>query len=248
MKLTLPLRLLLTKPSYKSVIPICSSFKKCPSHISEKFRAFSTNKPLLMSNERPLKLMKLPKIVQPNFILWLKNKYFEFLIRNYYDASFSQSEFLAGATQAITHVSSLISRGQFEDLEELVDPDSVEEIKRNYNRLSDKQHRDLKIMEDHIIKMFVHQIGMMFGNSGNVFVEITVVLHYNSPDDKSLQETTHEIKTAEDIIKAALEITKKVVNANYRFIKECTKGSESDWIINGVNHFSIFRNEEEEEN
>lgn len=52
-----------------------------------------------MSNERPLKLMKLPKIVQPNFILWLKNKYFEFLIRNYYDASFSQSEFLAGATQ-----------------------------------------------------------------------------------------------------------------------------------------------------
>lgn len=47
----------------------------------------------------PVKLMDFPERSMPNFMKSFRNRFFAFLIRGYYDATFTLDGFLEGATQ-----------------------------------------------------------------------------------------------------------------------------------------------------
>lgn len=70
----------------------------------------------LSSNNRPMVLMNLPRIVYPNLFLTIKNFFSRMLINGYFDSNFAMKSFSDGARQALTVVSQLIGNGQFDDL------------------------------------------------------------------------------------------------------------------------------------
>lgn len=71
--------------------------------------------------------------------------------------------------QALVHVSKELSLGNFDTLEELFTKPTLEEIRRNFARLSLKQRLDLAVAEDDIFLSFPYQIGIIFTNEGRLY-------------------------------------------------------------------------------
>lgn len=189
----------------------------------------------------PVKLMDFPERSVPSFVKSFRNRFFSFLIRAYYDATFTIDGFLEGATQAASIVSQCISDGNFADLKGLVVEEAVTEIQNNYADLSLQQRRWLRIKPSDLIGKFVFEIGMMFDDhTDQRFVEITVVLHgYHDMEERpsSLSELYSHMG----------ENPEKFYVANYRFIREFTKGVDTAWTINKLNHFTPFVPPEDED-
>lgn len=53
-------------------------------------------------NRFPVKLMDFPEITMPDFVKSFRNKFFAFLIKGYYDSTFTVDGFVEGATQVIS--------------------------------------------------------------------------------------------------------------------------------------------------
>ncbi|XP_050418744.1 m-AAA protease-interacting protein 1, mitochondrial [Patella vulgata] len=204
--------------------------KNHTSHSSEtvnSVRWFSDNS----EDGKQIKKAKLmdfgPDKKLPNIFKSLKNYWFGLLIRGYFDPEFSLGNFLAGAEQAVVVVSQLVGEGKFSDLNGLVEDEAIKEIERNYGYLNIKQKNEIPVKREDIIHRFIYEIGMMFDdNSKKRFVEITVVVF--GEKDRPLST-----RFFPDINRCFI--------CNYRFIKEFTKGVESDWTINKLNHkFTFF--------
>ncbi|KAK6165654.1 hypothetical protein SNE40_022540 [Patella caerulea] len=201
--------------------------KNHTSHSSEpvnSVRWFSDNS----EDEKRIKNAKLmdfgPERILPNIFKSLKNYWFGLLIRGYFDPEFSLGGFLVGAEQAVVVVSRLVGEGKFNDLNGLVEDEAIKEIERNYVYLNNKQKYEIPVKRDDIIHRFIYEIGMMFDdNSNKRFVEITVVVF----GEKDRPLSTRFFPD-----------TNRCFICNYRFIKEFTKGVESDWTINKLNHVS----------
>lgn len=155
-------------------------------------------------------LLKTSHIVWPNLILTIKNWLQSvFIIKPYLDATFNQHEFLDGAKQ-------MISAAQ-----------------TGCAQLSVDQRHKLAIQLSDIYFCFLYQIGIiMDDNSNQRFVEATVVYHYMPGLEQARQSESMANNTIE-------QLQEKVHVANYRFIRDYTKGRESDWTINLLNHFKL---------
>lgn len=70
----------------------------------------------LASDQRPLMLMDVPRVVYPNLFFTVRNFFSRLIINGYFDPTFSVKPFSDGARQALTVVSQLIANGQFDDL------------------------------------------------------------------------------------------------------------------------------------
>lgn len=81
------------------------------------------------SEQRPMMLMDLPRVVYPNVFLTIKNFFSRILINGYFDPNFAIQPFTDGARQALMVVSKLISDGQFDELAAFVTP----EVRRSIN-------------------------------------------------------------------------------------------------------------------
>lgn len=174
--------------------------------------------------------MKNPTIVWPNVILTIKNWIQTiFIIKPYLDATFNQREFLDGAKQAMTYVSVLMANGDFKSMEGLVTNDVAAAAQANCSSLSVGQRQRLAVKLSDVYFCFLYQIGViMDDNSKQRCLEATVVYHY-MPGLEEARRNPENVKQLED----------KVYVANYRFVKDCTKGAESDWTINQLNHFKM---------
>lgn len=62
------------------------------------------------------------------------------------------------------HVSSELSKGNFEALDDLITKPSLEEIKRNFAKFSLQQRLELAVVKEDIFFSFPYQIGMIFTN------------------------------------------------------------------------------------
>ncbi|KAK7864218.1 hypothetical protein R5R35_002059 [Gryllus longicercus] len=182
-------------------------------------------------------LMNFPEIVWPSVIKTVKNRVLSsFIITPYFDREFRLSDFVQGSKQAVQCVSSYLSRGDYNSLEGLVTKDALSEVKRNMSLFSVEQRHDLFVDKEDIYFSFPYQIGIMFNDDDQNqqrFVEITMVYHI-----------LHGLKEmrAQDInpplnLGMLPEYQDKLHLCNYRFIREFTKGVESDWTVNVVNHF-----------
>lgn len=72
------------------------------------------------------------------------------------------------------------------------------------------------------------------------FVEITVVLHSIKDFKAKMTEEVAQGKILTPFNLGALGDGSSAFVANYRFIKEVTKGVQSSWIVNMINHFAVI--------
>ncbi|KFM74254.1 hypothetical protein X975_19857, partial [Stegodyphus mimosarum] len=181
--------------------------------------------------KKPKMLMKFEPVLRPEVLLTIKNWILaKFIIRPYLDNEFTLKDFTSGAKQALTVVSSFLSQGDFQSLAGLVTDEAITEIKRNFAALNVKERQDLFVKVADILFAFPYQVGIIFDDSNQRrFAEITVVYHCMN----DFEELKSQGKALTEDAKEDIKI------CNYRFIREYTKGVQSDWIINRLGHFKL---------
>jgi len=181
-------------------------------------------------NLRYLKLMDFEELIWPSVFKSMKNFFMSIIIRGYFDSQFTVQGFLTGAEQAVGKVSTLISTGQFDALENLVTREATREIQRNYQDLEAEQRQFIRVDPADIFLRFIYEIGIIFDDNTNKrYVEITTVV-----------QGIHGIGVHVDNGGEMSDMMSKpnqLYICNYRFIREYTKGVEDDWTINKLNHF-----------
>jgi hypothetical protein len=194
-------------------------------------------------------LMDAPPIMWPKIINTFRNWIFTvFVIRPHMDREFSLTEFDKGARQALTYISSKLSKGEFEDLEDVVDPAALEEIKRNMANFSMAQREMLAVEPEDIFFSFPFEIGIIIPDDQPSpkqymegqrppqvrHVEITYVFHVLRGMAREHEDLAN--KTFKEFLESD-ETKKRVMVCNYRFFRDFTEGRDPRWIVNVVNHF-----------
>lgn len=195
----------------------------------------------------PLMEMPFPPRTWPRFLYSIRNWFFiYFVIRPYMDKDFDIQEFNRGAKQAVEFVSEKLVSGEYDDLEGVVEPEALSQMKTAVASFTVFQRNLLKVAVDDIFFSFPYQIGIMIPEpvrqEGDKIlpqtrhVEITVVFHILRGFAEQAK-VRGDAKTFQDFIKA--DDTKyNVMICNYRFFKDFTEGAKNPtWIINLVNHF-----------
>lgn len=189
-------------------------------------------------------LMDFPWIIWPSLFNTIKNWIFaNLIIRPYFDGEFSLKSFKEGSKQALVAVSEELSKGNFEELQPFVDLDALGDLKRNFTAMSIKQRMDLAVAKEDIFFSFPHEIGVIFKNEGSqieqIFVEITMCFHvFRGFEDHIREQAKANAGVNETVgIKSVYKNIDRISIANYRFIREFTKGVEDDWTVNLLNHF-----------
>ncbi|XP_052895291.1 m-AAA protease-interacting protein 1, mitochondrial [Anopheles moucheti] len=187
---------------------------------------------------KPLTLMDFPQLVWPSVIKTIRNWIMvHFIIRPYFDREFALPDFIQGAKQALQVVSSSLAGGEVKQLEGLVDRTAINDLKQSIAKMSVAERYDIQVDKEDVYFSFPYQVGVMFDESNDDsqkrFVEITMVFHV-------LRGLKGMIERGESVplnVGVLPEFRDKISICNYRFIKEFTKGVDSDWTVNVVNHF-----------
>ncbi|XP_014216886.1 m-AAA protease-interacting protein 1, mitochondrial [Copidosoma floridanum] len=215
--------------SRKTVLPITSSFlTRCRNYSDESESQSDYVKLPPLTDDKPL--------VYPSFFKSLRSfiQVF-FVIKPYLDMDFVMNEFLEGAKQALHTVSHKLATEDYEGLEGLVTQDMINILRNKISMLSSEQKALIATQPDDIYAMFPYEVGVMFDNNNaeQKFVEITVV-YYVMKGLKKLKENPQEISMP---IGMNPQLRRNAFVCNYRFIREFTKGVESAWTVNKINHF-----------
>lgn len=187
-------------------------------------------------------LMDFPWIIWPSIFNTMKNWVFaNLIIRPYFDGEFSLKSFKEGSKQALVAVSSELSQGNFENLQPFVALDALGDLKRNFTAMSIKQRMDLAVASEDIFFSFPHEIGVIFKNEGSqieqIFVEITMCYHVFRGFEDHIRKQADAGVNETVGIKSVYANMDRISVANYRFIREFTKGVEDEWTVNLLNHF-----------
>ncbi|XP_075215606.1 m-AAA protease-interacting protein 1, mitochondrial-like [Lycorma delicatula] len=193
-------------------------------------------------NKQPMlpKLMEFPEIFWPSIIKSVRNWILSnFIIMRYLDKDFNLQDFITGSKKAVVVVSEFLSRGEINNLEGLVSPEVIMEVKKSLSTFTMAQRQQLAVKEDDIYFSFPYEIGVIFpddneeGGKQQRFVEITMCYH--------ILQGLREMKDQGDNIPLNIgvmpEFREKIFICNYRFIRDFTKGVDGDWTINALNHF-----------
>ncbi|XP_035781134.1 m-AAA protease-interacting protein 1, mitochondrial-like [Anopheles albimanus] len=188
--------------------------------------------------KKPLTLMDFPQLVWPSVVKTIRNFIMvHFIIRPYFDRDFHLPDFVIGAKHALQVVSSALAGAETKQLEGLVDRVALNDVKQSLSKMSVAERYDIRVDKEDVYFSFPYQIGVMFDESEDDsqkrFVEITMVFHVL----RGLKGMIERGETVPLNIGALPEYRDKISICNYRFIKEFTKGVESDWTVNVINHF-----------
>ncbi|XP_038125698.1 m-AAA protease-interacting protein 1, mitochondrial [Cyprinodon tularosa] len=175
----------------------------------------------------------------PNPFIWFRTRIYYFLIRTYFDKEFSIEEFMEGAKQAFSHVSNLLSRCRFEDLDGLVAKDLIGKLEEKCSALPSDHQEALSAEPDQIMYSTPGDVGIFYDDDGRKFVSILMRFWYLTsarlPDDSV--EGTRLFKVA---IGDGEPETKRLLTAIYEFQREFTKGVPPDWTITRIEHSKLL--------
>ncbi|XP_014679789.1 PREDICTED: uncharacterized protein C2orf47 homolog, mitochondrial-like [Priapulus caudatus] len=241
----------ITTPNNNMAITITNYFVHCrdksrPNHIQDQRRYYcspeeSDKQHVTKSEHIPMKLMDVDDIVWPNLWKTIKNQIYYKLVQIYFDNKFSITEFTDGTKQAFSYVSNLLSDGKFDELEDekLVTGEALREVRWNYNKLDLKQKMLLAVPTSDIYFAFPYEVEIIYDEEkGKKFLEIMMVFHCFKGLDtfkKSSEATFNELQQNKS----------NITIANYRFIREYTKGVNGNWTINVLNHIRPIEHEDE---
>uniref|UniRef100_A0A3Q3M156 Matrix AAA peptidase interacting protein 1 n=1 Tax=Mastacembelus armatus TaxID=205130 RepID=A0A3Q3M156_9TELE len=176
----------------------------------------------------------------PNPVIWFRTRIYYFLIRAYFDKEFSMEEFTEGAKQAFCHVSTLLSRCQFEALEGLVAKDLIGKLEEKCNLLPLSYKKALSADPDEIMYTTPGDVGIYYDDNGRRFVSILMRFWYLT--SARLPEDTMEGTRVFQVAIGGEEDaeTKRLLTANYEFQREFTKGVSPDWTITRIEHSKLL--------
>ncbi|GLV40614.1 uncharacterized protein CBL_04416 [Carabus blaptoides fortunei] len=183
--------------------------------------------------------MEFPEIVWPSIIKSLRNFILTtFIIKPYFDRDFNLPEFVAGSKKAVEVVSAKISDGELSALDGLVAKEVVSDLQKSVGQMTLSQRQQIGISLEDIYFSFPYQIGIMFDDDASAkhqkrFVEITMVYHIFRGLE-AMRSRGEELPLNVGMLPQYRE---NLSICNYRFIKEFTKGIDSDWTVNLLNHF-----------
>ncbi|XP_028993648.1 m-AAA protease-interacting protein 1, mitochondrial-like [Betta splendens] len=176
----------------------------------------------------------------PNPVNWLKNRFCCFLIRTFFDKEFSIKEFTEGAKQAFSHVSRLLSKGQFDALEGLVAKELIGPMEESYNRMPLHFREALAAEPDDIMHASPKDVGIYYDDDGRRFVVVQMQFWYLT--ETGISENGVEGKRIFQIaIGTKNRDTKSLLTALYEFQSEFTEEVPPDWTIIKLDHSSIFK-------
>lgn len=155
-----------------------------------------------------------------------------FYIRPFLDHEFNLLEFMQGATQAMQVVSCCMAVGDLKNLERLVSPEALNDLKRATARKSVGQRFKLLLSREDIYCAFPYDIEVIY-DGGKRFVQIEMVFHVV----RGLKGMIERGESIPLFLTVDPKYKDQIIIGNYRFIKEFTKGVESDWTVNRVGHF-----------
>ncbi|XP_055703554.1 m-AAA protease-interacting protein 1, mitochondrial [Phlebotomus papatasi] len=186
-------------------------------------------------------LMDFPELVWPTVFKSMRNWILvNFIIRPYIDKEFNMPDFVFGAKQALQAVSTKLSDGDTSGISEWVSKECVNELAKSLRSMSVAQRHEIRVIKEDIYFSFPYQVGIIFDESSSSndttqkrWVEITMIFHAL----RGLHDMQERGETPPINLGVMPEYRDKISICNYRFIKEFTKGNESDWTINIVNHF-----------
>ena len=186
------------------------------------------------------------------------------LITPYFDPDYNNADFKEGALKAIEAVSDAFAEEQddaLNDLDDVITLDCMRKLRYAHRRMRRDQRRLVRTKADDFFWSFIHQIGIIMRDLDDVerrrrnlpdeakhsrIVEITFVA-YSAPNYFDLSEEPQEIFQE---LKSRIQDARKIQSgtgflfengqvANYRFVKDFTKGVKDIWRINMANHFTI---------
>ncbi|XP_038832755.1 m-AAA protease-interacting protein 1, mitochondrial [Salvelinus namaycush] len=171
----------------------------------------------------------------PDPLTWIRNKVHIYLIELYFQLGINSVEFDNGVKQALVHVSTMMSNGNFEELRGLVSTEMVVYAQQRCRALSETQRRHLAISLDDIIFILPEEVSIVFDSNGRKFCFIVIRFwHMSTADVPEDPESTKIFKmaaTEED------GPQKKIVTAVYEFHRELTRGAEPDWTVTNIWHW-----------
>ncbi|KAI5628538.1 m-AAA protease-interacting protein 1, mitochondrial [Silurus asotus] len=177
----------------------------------------------------------------PNPFVWFRTKFSFFIIRAYFDKDFSIDEFTDGAKQAFAHVSRLLSRCQFEELEGLVAKDLISKLQEKCADLPTSYKGALSADPDDIMYTMPADVGFCYENDGRKFVSILMRFWYLTsarlPDDIVDGARIFQVAIGKDGEKPE---SKRLLTANYEFQREFTQGVAPDWTITRIEHSKLL--------
>lgn len=234
----------------------CSNFSFFHQHITStsldnrlknynnhgNYRSFCSENNPAPSNKLP-PLMNFPKIIWPSLIKSIKNFILAtFIIKPYLDREFNLPDFVYGSKKAVEVVSNKLSEGDTKSLEGLVIDDIIPNLQRSVAVMSLSQREQIAVNSGDIYFSFPYQVGIIFNDEETEqrrYVEITMVYHAL----KGLAAMRSRGEEPPLNMGMLPEYQSKISICNYRFIREFTKGVESEWTINLLNHFKPIDDE-----
>lgn len=208
--------------------PALASYPACPR------RCYSTE-------EQPQKHQRTKMIIVglPNPINWIRTRIYGFLIWAYFDQEFSIPDFLEGAMQAFSYVSTLLSQCKFDLLEELVATEVLQVLKEKVTSLSDNHKNALAADIDEIVHMTTGDISIYYDEKGRKFVNILMCFWYLTSANISSEALTgarvFQVKFGDENVE-----TKQLLSASYEFQREFTQGVKPDWTIARIEHGKLL--------
>ncbi|KAG8558889.1 hypothetical protein GDO81_017177 [Engystomops pustulosus] len=176
----------------------------------------------------------------PNPIIWFRTRIYFFLIRTYLDRDFSIEEFTDGAKQAFSFVSRLLSQCKYDALENLVAGEMLKELKEKCSVLSDNCRKALAAESDEIMYSFPGDVAIHYDDDGRKFVRILMRFWYLSyadiPDEELDGTKVFQVVMGDENAKDS----KRILTANYEFLREFTQGVKPDWIITRIEHSKLI--------
>lgn len=124
----------------------------------------------------------------------------------------------------------------------MVDEETIDKMRYIVGSMTAEQRQLLIVNDSDIRWIFPHEIQFItkenvVENKSRFFVEIMVVIHAYRDKDVELSDflfKSSNLNLSEGEVMDKLE--KNYSIANYRFIKEFTKGVDDDWTINHIFH------------
>lgn len=132
-----------------------------------------------------------------------------------------------------------MASGDFEALQDMVDDDTIAKMRHIVGSMTPEQRKLIAVNDSDIQWIFPYEIQFITKENNaeeksRFFVEIMVVIHAYRSFDSSNVDISDLLGTPNAELMHKLEKNYSV--ANYRFIKEFTKGVDDDWTINHILH------------
>lgn len=179
----------------------------------------------------------------PNPFKVIRNWCFGFIIRAYFDPDFSFRDFTEGAKQGLSIISTEMSTGQLDNIQNLVSPKLMSELQNIIGRMNLKERTSLAISVEDILYSFPHNITVHYDDKGGKFLFILMRFWCLSSYVPTEETEGYGFKIGSPPPGVSEEEFKNmgsVISCTYEFLRELTPGVAPEWTVTHIQHGKLI--------